>query len=151
MSDYKDFQLRQIVDLANESCSELGAIGDTTVINYETGRSFEAPDYETALFLASAREIVLELARRIRELETPYSGLSINQWRTLRNATGEFGTSIRFNEETAYRQACQMVDEGLLTKEYDPRAADGRVYFFFITIKGYEALKHWPKYMNHER
>lgn len=144
MSDYKDIPLIKLVDLAQTSCAELGATGGNYVVDYTTGKPFEAPDYDTALFLASAREIVLELARRLREIESPYSGLSVSQWRTLEAATGEFGTSIRTTEETKFRQACYMVDDGLLSKEYDPRAADGRVYFFHITPKGRTALQFKP-------
>lgn len=141
----KQIPLIELVNLANESSSELGDMGGGVLIDYESGKTFYGFDIHTATFLASAREIVLELARRIRELEQPYSGLSINQWKTLRAAKGEFGTSIRTSEETAFRQACQLVDEGLLTKEYDARAADGRVMFFYITIKGRQALKHMPE------
>lgn len=67
--DYSDIPLNELFDLANTSCAELGATGGLWVINYEDGKPFEAPDYDTALFLASAREIVLELARRIQVLE----------------------------------------------------------------------------------
>jgi len=145
VSEYKDIELIKLVNVAVESCAELGAISGNVVINYETGKTFEVPDAETALFIASAREIVLELARRIREMKTPYSGLSKSQWQTLKAAQGEFGMSIRTNEETKMRQAYNMVTEGLLTKEYDPRAADGRVMFFYITMKGRAALVYEPK------
>lgn len=69
MTDIQERPLIKLIDLATESCAELGAIGDTRVINYETGKTFEVPDAETALFLALAREIVLELARRIRKMQ----------------------------------------------------------------------------------
>lgn len=69
MTNYRDIPLIKLVDLAETSCSELGATGGNYVVDYTTGKPFEAPDYDTALFLASAREIVLELARRIQEQE----------------------------------------------------------------------------------
>lgn len=69
MTNYRETALIEFINLAKNSCSELGATGGNYVVDYTTGKPFEAPDYDTALFLASAREIVLELARRIREQE----------------------------------------------------------------------------------
>jgi hypothetical protein len=66
VTEYRDISLQKLVDLAETSSEELGATGGNWVVNYETGKPFEAPDYDTALFLASAREIVLELAYRIK-------------------------------------------------------------------------------------
>ena len=77
MSNYRDMTLKEFADAARNSNPELGAIGHT-LVNYYSGRTnatFE--DYEgepgsgaqTALFLASAREIVLELIRRNMEQE----------------------------------------------------------------------------------
>ena len=72
---YNGLTLGQIADLARASNPELGAIG-SSLVNYYTGRAnatFEDHEGEgaedTALFLASAREIVLILIRRIVELE----------------------------------------------------------------------------------
>lgn len=138
MGDWHDISLRKMKDLAATSCAELGATGGEWVVNYETGKPFEAPDYDTALFLASAREIVLELARRIETIQDQYSHMSKFQYQVLKAATGEYGTSVGTWEETKFRQACQMVDEGLLTKEIEP--IDGRSYFFFITVKGRSVL-----------
>jgi hypothetical protein len=69
MAEYRDIPLNQLVSLAETSSEELGATGGNYIVDYATGKPFEAPDYDTALFLASAREIVLELARRIQVLE----------------------------------------------------------------------------------
>ena len=66
MTEYRDIPLQKLIDLAETSSSELGATGGNYVVDYETGKPFEAPDYDTVLFLASAREIVLELAYRIK-------------------------------------------------------------------------------------
>ena len=72
MSDYKTMSLAEMADLARASNPELGASGNT-LFNYYTGRinaTFEDHEGEgaedTALFLASAREIVLELIRRVQ-------------------------------------------------------------------------------------
>jgi DNA-binding MarR family transcriptional regulator len=138
MMEYRDVPLRTLVDLAETSCAELGATGGNWVINYETGKPFEAPDYDTALFLASAREIVLELAHRLQSIENPYSHLSKTQHQILKVACSEYGTSIHTWEETKLRQALEMVDEGLLTKSLD--IYSGRNYFFFITVKGRSVL-----------
>ena len=69
MPDYIDIPLKTFVDLAKESSSEMGAMDNGLMVDYETGRYFQVPDAQTALFIASAREIVLELARRIQVLE----------------------------------------------------------------------------------
>lgn len=74
MSDYADWTLAEIADAARASNPELGAI-DNTLVNYYSGRQNAAfEDFEgdtdsgnrTAIFLASAREIVLELVRRLQ-------------------------------------------------------------------------------------
>jgi hypothetical protein len=134
MSEWSDLSLRALVDLATTSSGELGATGGNWVVDYETGKPFEAPDYDTALFLASAREIVLELARRLQSVNDGDGHLSKLQAQILRASCGEYGTSVGTWEETKFRQACQLVDEGLLTKEIEP--VGGRNWFFFITIKG---------------
>lgn len=64
-----EFDLKTFVDLAKESSGEIGALGDGILINYETGKTVDFVDKETAMFLASAREIVLEMAKRIQVLE----------------------------------------------------------------------------------
>lgn len=69
MSQYTDIPLKTFVDLAKESSSEMGSMDGGLMVDYESGRYFQVPDVETALFIASAREIVLELARRIQVLE----------------------------------------------------------------------------------
>lgn len=68
-----DTPLKRLVDVATASCAELAPIDpkSNAVINYETGKTFHAPDPETALFLGQARNFVLELARRIQALERP--------------------------------------------------------------------------------
>ncbi len=137
--EYKSISLQKIVDLAQNSCSELGATGINYMIDYITGKPFEAPDYDTAIFLASAREIVLELVRRLNELENPYGHLSNLQWQILEYAQSDYGTSIGTWEETKYRQACELVDAKLLNKVFDQ--INGRTYFFHISIKGRRALK----------
>lgn len=77
MSNYRDMTLAQFADAARNCNPELGAI-ESSLFNYYSGNpqgTFEDHDGEpnsgkqTALFLASAREIVLELVRRIQELE----------------------------------------------------------------------------------
>lgn len=137
-TEYQGVPLRTLVDLATTSSSELGATGGVWVVDYETGKPFEAPDYDTALFLASAREIVLELARRLRAVEDPYGHLSKAQYQTLQMASKDNGISIGTWEETKFRQACDLVDEGLLTKKLEP--INGRNYYFYITVKGRSVL-----------
>lgn len=75
MSDYKSIPLDQLTELARNSNPELSA-SDNSLFDNHTGRfsaHFESHGdtngHDTALFLASAREIVLELARRIRVIE----------------------------------------------------------------------------------
>jgi len=65
MSDYREITLKQFIDLAKESSSELGSMSDGLMCDYETGKYFQVSDEQTALFLASARSIVLELTRRL--------------------------------------------------------------------------------------
>lgn len=69
MTDYCTLPLKAFVDLARESSDELGSLGGGLLTNYENGRLLKVVDEPTALFLASARGIVLELARRVIELE----------------------------------------------------------------------------------
>jgi hypothetical protein len=73
---YNGLTLGQIADLARASNPELGAIG-SSLINYFTGKveaTFSDVEGEggeaTALFLSSAREVVLGLIARIVELES---------------------------------------------------------------------------------
>ena len=69
MSEYHEIPLKVFVDLAKNSSPELATMGKGYLLNYENGRQVLLCDEETADFLASAREIVLELARRIQSLE----------------------------------------------------------------------------------
>lgn len=69
MPESHDMELKVFVDLAKNSSGEIGALGNGVLINYETGKSVQFVDEETAMFLASAREIVLEMARRIQVLD----------------------------------------------------------------------------------
>lgn len=69
MTEYCDLTLKQMVDLAKNSCSELGTMSDGQLVDYETGKYYQFADADTAMFIASARSIVLELAKRIRQLE----------------------------------------------------------------------------------
>lgn len=80
MAEYRNMTLAQFADAARNSNPELGANGQT-LIDYFTGRAvgvFQDHDgepgsgAETALFLASAREIVLELIRRLNEKESQH-------------------------------------------------------------------------------
>lgn len=57
-----DEWLIKMLNLANESSAEIAAIGEW-ITDYETGNRMWVGD-ETAMFLASARGIVLELVRR---------------------------------------------------------------------------------------
>lgn len=68
-------ELARIADLARASNPELGAI-ENSLVDYFTGKTVATFDNfegeganETALFLASAREVVLRLIRRVVELE----------------------------------------------------------------------------------
>jgi hypothetical protein len=70
MMDYQDTSLAQFEHYATISSAELASLGHGLMIDYETGYSFIVGDEETALFLASARAIVLELIRRIQRLES---------------------------------------------------------------------------------
>lgn len=69
MAEYSDIPLEAFVDLAKESSSELASLGDGVLIDYESGQNFRFSEDETPKFLSSARSIVLELARRIQQLE----------------------------------------------------------------------------------
>lgn len=66
MTEYKDLTLEEIMDYATKSSSELASIGDD-LVNYETGQQWFFADEDTTLFLASARPLVIELVRRLRE------------------------------------------------------------------------------------
>lgn len=68
MPEYQDMPTSAFADLARESSSELGAI-DLSLIDYERGWTAWTGDAKTNMFLASAREIVLELVRRLNEKE----------------------------------------------------------------------------------
>lgn len=139
MSDYKTIDLMELVNLAQNASGEIGALSDGTLINYETGQQVYFVDENTALFLASAREIVLELARRIRAIENPYGHLSKLQWDILMAARSEYGTSVGTWEETKLRQAFQLTDEGLLKKEFN--SMHGRSWTFYVSIEGQKVLK----------
>lgn len=67
MTSYTKMTLKEFIDLARNSSPELGSLGYGWLINYETGERGLIGDEETAIFLASAREIVLELVRRLQE------------------------------------------------------------------------------------
>lgn len=67
--DYSDIALEVFVNLAKESSSELGSLGNGVLIDYESGKHFHFSEDDTPKFLSSARSIVLELARRIQQLE----------------------------------------------------------------------------------
>ena len=68
MAQYSDIPLSEFANLARASSEEIGAHG-STLWDHETGRHFEIGDANTALFLASARGIVMELVLRVIALE----------------------------------------------------------------------------------
>jgi hypothetical protein len=70
MSEYTDMTLTELENAALLSSPELGSLSGGRMINYETGKPFLVCDEDTAVFIASARSIVLELIRRIRSLES---------------------------------------------------------------------------------
>jgi hypothetical protein len=69
MTDYREQELQKMINMAVDSSPELGALDGGLLIDYETGKRYQFADEYTAIFLASSRGIVLELARRIRQLE----------------------------------------------------------------------------------
>lgn len=138
MTELKDASLKEFIDLATESSSELGWLDQNSIIDYESGKTVDFGDQETAKFIASARSIVLELARRLQAIENPYGHLSQLQWGILTDAQSDYGTSIGTWEETKLRQACDLEEDGLLKKQFDH--ITGRNYYFFISIKGRRAL-----------
>lgn len=69
MAEYSDIPLEAFVNLATDSSDELGDLGKGVLIDYESGKSFHFAEADTPKFLASARSIVLEMARRIQQLE----------------------------------------------------------------------------------
>ena len=138
MAEYNDTPLKEFVDLATDSSSELGWLDQNSIIDYESGKTIDFGDQETAKFLASARSIVLELARRLRAIENPFGHLSKVQLEILTHAQSDYGMSIGTWEETKLRQAFNLEEEGLLKKQFD--GINGRRYNFFISIKGRRAL-----------
>lgn len=64
MTEYKDIPTQELLDLATESSSELGSLGKL-LFDYETGNAITMISEQSAMFLASARSIVLELVRRL--------------------------------------------------------------------------------------
>ena len=64
MTEYKDLPPKSIYDLTLASSAELGALGNGILIDYETGQRYQF-DQDTAMFLASARTIVLHLIHRL--------------------------------------------------------------------------------------
>lgn len=67
MTTYQDISTNQLEHYAEISSSELASLGRGHMIDYETGQQFQVCNEDTALFLASARSIVLELIRRVRQ------------------------------------------------------------------------------------
>lgn len=68
MTEYKDLPPKSIYDLTLASSAELGALGNGVLIDYETGQRYQF-DQDTAMFLASARSIVLHLIHRLHSDE----------------------------------------------------------------------------------
>lgn len=70
MTEYKDMTLVDFANLARHSSPELGSLGKGWLVNYDTGKQSDiAGDEDTAIFLASAREMVLELVKRLQAVE----------------------------------------------------------------------------------
>lgn len=141
MSDntFEKMDLKTMIDLAKESSSELAWILGAHMIDYETGHQFDAPNTETAAFIASARSIVLELARRVGRLEDPYSVWHKTHWNILKASTGLHGHSIMSHEFPQLQAAEQLVTDGYMVKEVRPVHPLHK--FYYVTLKGLKALE----------
>lgn len=60
-------ELSKFATLASESSGELGA-HDRELWDHQTGSRWTLDDAQTAMFVASARSIVLELVRRVQDI-----------------------------------------------------------------------------------
>lgn len=69
MAPLSEAPLSHFIDVAWKASNEIGYMGDQVLFDYETGKSFVAPDADTAKLWAFSRSIILELARRIEQLE----------------------------------------------------------------------------------
>lgn len=68
MSEYSEMKDIEFLNYAIDSSPELASLGGGLMCDYETGYKWQVIDEETALFLASAREIVIELVSRLGEM-----------------------------------------------------------------------------------
>jgi hypothetical protein len=113
-------------------------------------RMREIEQREGVAFIRECHDILMQLEQeihqyhlqleRLDEHQQTWNALSDVQKRILRASRGEYGTSIHSSQEAEMRAARAMMDAGLLTSENNWRAADGRHWFFYITIKGQRVL-----------
>jgi hypothetical protein len=64
MTFYNDMSISDFLDYASASSDEMASLGNGRMIDYETGKYFEVKDEETAVFVASARNMLEELCKR---------------------------------------------------------------------------------------
>lgn len=67
MTQYKDMGITDFLNLASESSDEMASLGKGSMVDYETGQHFQVRDEETAIFVASARNMVEELCKRLNK------------------------------------------------------------------------------------
>ena len=64
MTFYNDMSISDFLDYASASSDEMASLGGGNMVDYETGKYFEVRDEQTAVFVASARNMVEELCKR---------------------------------------------------------------------------------------
>lgn len=67
MTFYSDMSISDFLDYASASSDEMASLGNGRMVDYETGKHFDVKDEETAVFVASARNMVEELCKRLRD------------------------------------------------------------------------------------
>lgn len=72
---YKDMSISDFLNLASQSSDEMGSLGGGKMVDYETGHYFDVRDEETAVFVASARNMVEELCKRLNRQANDYANL----------------------------------------------------------------------------
>lgn len=67
MTFYNDMSITDFLNYASESSDEMASLGGGKMVDYETGKYFDVRDEQTAVFVASARNMVEELCKRLNK------------------------------------------------------------------------------------
>jgi hypothetical protein len=69
---YEEMTLEDFRQIADSLSDEWGSLGDGILIDYETGKHYQLPSEEAAMFLSSAHFMLKALLKRL----PPYPALS---------------------------------------------------------------------------